>query len=178
MALIVDDQIDIFALKKTLKEFNSLLKDIRVPNYSMAMTFCIPEDQIPQTAKNMKNQFENEDSIGVFEGTSSADSICIDYPEVTFNSQAVEGLMNQLYRIQSVRAYAPQASMFETQEFVLFKFQLEQKIQSLIAGSKAVKEHRLSPSVSLDEYCKDESGKLSQMGNQFQLNLNINLFQI
>lgn len=178
MALIQQDSINIFALKKIIKEFNDFLNMVRVPNYYSALKFCINPNEVNDISKQIKSDWENQIDDLIDESNGGSNTVVITFPEIILHQQNVDGLQNRVAQQMAFSQFGSPQSMFETQEFLMFKIQLQDKITSLVNLSKTAKENKVAPIVELDFYCKDAMGKLAQFGNDFNVSLSITLYQM
>lgn len=175
MALLKDGELNVFSLRKIIKELNSSLKAVRSPLCSELLIFNIPEDSIVEYSKEIKNAYENEEDFLGSEVLSKENMVLIDMNEIELNTNSIDGLSLRMTAL----AMHPYASMdmFGTIEFLNFKMDLEKRLNDIIRNMASVKENSLNPNCYIEGFI-NEGGKPQFSGSRFKINLQIFFYQL
>jgi hypothetical protein len=139
--LIQNDSVNKPELKKAIAKVVEVLKDIRVPNYTSAVTFEVAD--LDAMADKTSDQFDMLES--------SVNFLDIEFDPTTLNTQAIKGATEEIQAMALVSAYGmmPNDGISDFNSVKLLSWQLTNVIQTKVKAIPYFEDNKIIVSAEL-----------------------------
>lgn len=139
--LIKSDSVNQPELKKAVSKVIEVLKDMRVPNYTSAITFEIAD--LDAMAQKTSDQFDMLES--------SVDFLDVEFDPTTLNTQAIKGATEEIQAMALVSAYGvmPNSGIADFNSVKLLSWQLTNVIQTKVKAIPYFEDNKIIVSAEM-----------------------------